>query len=81
MGLFSLPYQYVSPYFKKADEAGDKTPSRIDDRFPVVTKLTADVYAETKSLVFYPYNKSLDTAKHIYKVYGDERKQFSQGVL
>ncbi len=81
MGLLSGPYQFVSPYVRKADEVGDKTLSRIDEQFPVVTKPTADVYADTKSLVFYPYNKSLDTTKHIYKVYGDERKQFGPGVF
>ncbi len=66
MSMFSKPYQFVSPYVKKADEVGDRTLSRLDEQFPVVTKPTADVYADSKTLVFYPYTKGVDTTRHIY---------------
>jgi len=76
------PYEFVSPYVKKADDIGDKTLSRIDVRFPVVTKPTAEVYEDTKSLVLFPYRKSVESRDHIFHVYTDERKQIGgDGVV
>jgi len=69
------PYEFVSPYVKKADDIGDKTLSHIDQRFPVVTKPTAEVYADTKSLVMFPYRKGVEGKEHVIHVYSDERKQ------
>ncbi|CAK7211549.1 hypothetical protein SBRCBS47491_001162 [Sporothrix bragantina] len=76
------PYGYVSPYVKKADSLGDRTLDSIEQRFPVVRKPTAEVYQETKDLVFYPVRKGIEGRDHIYDVYSGERKQYpGEGVF
>ncbi|CAK7222355.1 hypothetical protein SCUCBS95973_004810 [Sporothrix curviconia] len=76
------PYGYVSPYVKKADSLGDRTLDSIDQRFPVVRKPTAEVYQETKDLVFYPVRKGIEGRDHIFSVYSGERKHYpGEGVF
>ena len=76
------PYGYVSPYVKKADSLGDKTLNNLDQRFPVVLKPTAEVYKETKDIVFYPVRKGIEGRDHVFEVYAGERKQSGgEGVL
>ncbi|EWY79983.1 hypothetical protein FOCG_17764 [Fusarium oxysporum f. sp. radicis-lycopersici 26381] len=41
---FAAPY--VSPYVQKVDSLGDNILDRIDERFPVVTKSTEEVYQD-----------------------------------
>lgn len=78
----SKPYGYVSPYVQKADSIGDKTLNTLDQRFPVVLKPTAEVYQETKDIVFYPVRKGIEGRDHVYEVYAGERKQAGgEGVL
>jgi hypothetical protein len=71
----SKPYQYVSPYVSRADELGNKTLSRLDERFPAVKKPTGELYAETKSLVCFPLNKATEGRDHVYNVYSSEVKK------
>ncbi|CAK7271212.1 hypothetical protein SEPCBS119000_004485 [Sporothrix epigloea] len=76
------PYAYVSPYVKKADSLGDRTLDTIDQRFPVVRKPTAEVYQDTKDLVFYPVRKGIEGRDHVFSVYSGERKQYpGEGVV
>lgn len=76
------PYGYVSPYVQKADSIGDQTLGKIDERFPVVKKPTADLYKETRELLFLPYNKGIEGRDHVYGVYSDEYKKNEQaGVV
>lgn len=71
----SKPYEYVSPYVKKADDLGDRTLDNIDQRFPVVRKPTAEVYKDTKDFVLYPMRKGIESRDHVVSVYNGERKQ------
>ena len=75
------PYQYVSPYVERADSIGDKTLDRIDARFPIVKKPTAELYNDTKSLIFFPYNKGIEGRDHVFQVYGAEAKKQEQAGL
>ncbi|VUC38151.1 unnamed protein product [Clonostachys rosea] len=81
LGLFARPYQYVSPYVAQADTFGDKTLDKIDERFPVVKKPTAELYNETKSLILFPYNKGLEGKDHVLEVYSSEFKKIEQKGL
>ncbi|KAH8661720.1 hypothetical protein BGZ61DRAFT_368715, partial [Ilyonectria robusta] len=67
--LFAKPIEYVSPYVQKADELGDKTLNRIDERFPIVKKPTSELYNETKGLILLPYTKGLEGKDHVLQVY------------
>ncbi|KAH7321226.1 perilipin MPL1-like protein [Stachybotrys elegans] len=75
------PYEYVSPYVQKADSLGDKTLNRIDAQFPVVKKPTSDIYNDTKTLIFLPYQKGLEGKDHVFKVYSNEVKKNDQQSL
>ncbi|KAJ6787443.1 hypothetical protein PWT90_03283 [Aphanocladium album] len=78
----SKPYQYVSPYVERADALGEQTLNRIDERFPIVKKPTAELYSDAKALVFLPYNKGLEGRDHVFSVYNTEaKKQAEKGYL
>lgn len=71
----SGPYQYFEPYFKKADDLGDKALAKVDEKFPVVKKPTKELYTEAKGLVFFPLNKGLEGKDHVLDVYSNEYKK------
>lgn len=72
---FAKPYQYVSPYIKKADDLGDKTLSKVDERFPVVMKPTNELYADTRNLVLLPYRVGIAGKDHVFSTYDSEKKK------
>lgn len=69
------PYQYVEPYVKKADDLGDKTLSKVDEKFPVVKKPTGELYADAKSLVFLPIRTAQSGKDHVLSTYNAECKK------
>jgi hypothetical protein len=69
------PYQYVSPYVKKADDLGDKALSKVDERIPVVKKPTGELYSEATDLVLFPYHKGIAGKDHLLSVYSSEYKK------
>lgn len=69
---FSKPYQYVSPYVKKADTLGDSTLQTLDTRFPAVKKPTGELYSEGKSLVFFPIKVGNDGKEYVFGTYSKE---------
>ncbi|KAB5582420.1 hypothetical protein GE09DRAFT_266878 [Coniochaeta sp. 2T2.1] len=73
--FLTKPYQYVSPYVKKADDLGAKTLSTIDSRFPVVKKPAADIYNDARDLVLYPYRTGLAGKDHVFETYDGECKK------
>lgn len=76
------PYQYVSPYVQKADAIGDQTLGKLDERFPVMKRATADLYNDTRSLLFLPYNKGLEGRDHVFGIYSNEcKKHEAQGLV
>ena len=81
MPYFSKPYEYIVPYLTHADSFGDKTLSRIDERFPVVRKPTNDIYKGTKGLILLPYHKGIEGRNHVFNVYSNEYKKNEQPGL
>jgi hypothetical protein len=76
---FSKPYEYVSPYVNRADSLGAQTLEKLDEQFPVVKKPTADLYNDTKHLIFLPLNKGLEGKDHVYQIYLEEYKKNERG--
>lgn len=72
---FSKPYQYVSPYVKKADDLGDKTLSAVDERFPVVKKPAGEIYQDARNLVLLPLRTGLAGKDHVLETYNGEVKK------
>lgn len=69
------PYQYVSPYVKKADDLGDKTLSKVDEKFPVVKKQTNEIYEDGRNLVLMPYRTAYAAKDHVFETYNGEVKK------
>ena len=66
VSMLAWPYQYVSPYVQRADSIGDRTLSKLDERFPAIRKPTGELYADAKGLVM---------QTHVADVYGQEYKK------
>jgi hypothetical protein len=76
------PYEYVSPYVKKADSLGDSTLSTIDDKFPVVKKPTGELYEGAQSIIFFPLKKGNEGKDHVLSTYqGEVKKVGGDGVM
>ncbi|KAK7756348.1 hypothetical protein SLS62_001574 [Diatrype stigma] len=71
---FSKPYEYVSPYVKKADSIGDQVLSKVDERLPILKKPTGELWSDGKSIVFFPVRKGTETKDHVFQVYNSEYK-------
>ncbi|RYP91203.1 hypothetical protein DL770_002680 [Monosporascus sp. CRB-9-2] len=78
----SKPYQYVSPYVKKADTIGDQVLSKVDERLPALKKPTGELWTEGKNLVFFPLRKGFETRDHVLRIYNSEYKNVgADGVV
>jgi len=78
----SKPYEYVSPYVKKADSIGDSTLSTIDSKFPYVKTPTGEIYENGKSIVFFPLKKGNETKDYVLGTYkGEVKKVGGEGLV
>lgn len=77
VSMLSRPYQYVSPYVQKADSIGDKTLSRIDERFPAVKKPTDEIYTDFREYVLQNHYAEtyLQLQHHIAELFEEEYKK------
>jgi len=75
VSILKTPYQYVSPYVKRADDIGDQTLSKVDERFPVVKKPTGELYADAKGIILLPYHKGVEGKEHVFRLYTAEHKK------
>jgi hypothetical protein len=76
------PYEYVSPYVKKADSIGDHTLSTLESKFPVVKKPTGELYDEGKAIVFFPLKKGTEGKDYVLSVWGGEKKKVGgEGIV
>lgn len=78
---FSKPYEYVSPYVKKADSIGDQVLSKVDERLPILKKPTDEIWTDGKSIVFFPVRKGTETKDHVFKIYNSEYKNIGGDSL
>jgi hypothetical protein len=76
------PYQYVSPYVKKADDFGAGALTKIDEKLPILKESTESIQAKGKQVAFYPVVKTRETTDHLFSVYNSEVKKVGgQGVV
>jgi hypothetical protein len=75
MPYFAKPYQYVSPYVKKADDLGDKTLSKVDEKFPIVKKPTEELYSDARSIIMFPLRIGQSGKEYVMNTYNSECKK------
>lgn len=71
----NMPYQYVSPYVKKADAMGDDALSKMDERIPVFKKSTDELLSDGKAIIFFPVRKGMETKGYVENIYNSEYKK------
>ncbi|KAK1836040.1 hypothetical protein QBC39DRAFT_410437 [Podospora conica] len=69
---FSWPLQLITPYAKKADDLGDKTLSRVDEKFPIVKKPTDELINDARSIASIPLRVGQTGKDHVLSTYGAE---------
>lgn len=69
---FSWPLQLITPYAKKADDLGDKTLSRVDEKFPIVKKPTDELISDARSMASLPLRVGQTGKEHVLSTYGAE---------
>ncbi|KAK3387530.1 hypothetical protein B0H63DRAFT_159256 [Podospora didyma] len=77
----SRPFQYIEPYVKKADDLGDKTLSKVDEKFPIVKKPTDELVSDAKTIAFFPIRIGQIGKDHVVSTYQTEFKKTGGGNL
>ncbi|KAK3344830.1 hypothetical protein B0H65DRAFT_573271 [Neurospora tetraspora] len=81
LGYLQGPYQYVSPYVQKADDLGDKTLSKLDEKFPIVKKPTDELVHDAQSIIQFPIRLGQSGKEHVLSTYNTElEKVGGQGL-
>lgn len=72
LSLFDKPYSYVVPYVERADEYGDQTLSKVEEKYPIVKKSSPELIDKAKQAVMAP-------VKHVEDIYGAMYEQTPAG--
>lgn len=65
----------MSPYVRKADQLGEQTLTRVDERVPALKKPTGELWTDGKDIFFFPYRKGVETKEHVFGLYNSEYKK------
>ena len=71
----SGPFEYVAPYVKKADDLGDKTLARVDEKFPIVKKSTEEIVNDARAIAMFPLKVGQTGKEHVFNTYESELKK------
>lgn len=72
---FKGPYSYVAPYVSKADELGDKSLSKIEERVPIVKSETKEIKQTAFKVAHWPFAVVGSGKDYLLSTYGDEYKK------
>ncbi len=72
---FKGPYSYVAPYVSKADELGDKSLSKIEEKVPIVKSETKEIQQTAKDVALWPLNTLGRGKDYVMTTYSDEYKK------
>ena len=67
LALLYKPLSYVTPYAQRVDEYGDKTLSRVEEKYPVVKKPSPELYQEVKKAAYAPVQHVTDVYTRAYQ--------------
>lgn len=69
------PYSYLAPYVSKADELGDKSLSKIEEKVPIVKSETQEIRQTAFDFALWPLETAGNTKDYVLKTYGQEYKK------
>ena len=69
---FRGPYSYFAPYVSKADELGDKSLSKIEERVPIVKSETEQIKNSAFGVLYWPLGKFDDGKKYAFSTYNSQ---------
>lgn len=75
LSYFKGPYSFFAPYVSKADELGDKSLSKIDERVPIVKSETKEIKATAIGIAHWPVEQLGCTRDYVFRTYGQEYKK------
>lgn len=79
---FRGPYSYVAPYVSKADELGDRSLSKIEEKVPIVKSETKEIKQTAFEFAYWPFDKLGSGKDYVLSRYGKEyRKCGGNGVI
>ena len=64
--LFDKPYKYVEPYVERADEYGDQTLAKVEQKYPIVKKTSPELLGEAKQALYAPVKRVEDIYGAMY---------------
>ena len=67
LALLYKPLSYVTPYAQRADEYGDETLSRVEEKYPVVKQPAPELYREAKRAAYAPVQHVTDVYSRVYQ--------------
>lgn len=78
---FKGPYSYLAPYVSKADELGDKSLSKIEEKVPIVKSETQEIKKTAVDLAYWPFDKLGSGKDYVLSKYGHEYRKSGGGVI
>jgi len=78
---FSWPLQLIIPYARKADDLGDKTLSRVDEKFPIVKTPTDELINGARSIYALPFRVGQTGKEHVMSTYGAQLNKIGEKGL
>ncbi|KAL2260033.1 hypothetical protein VTK26DRAFT_6102 [Humicola hyalothermophila] len=66
LSLLDKPYKYVVPYVERADEYGDQTLSKVEEKYPIVKKPSPELIGEAKQAIMVPVKRVEDIYGAMY---------------
>lgn len=73
--FFKGPYSWVAPYVSKADELGDKSLSKIEEKVPIVKSETKEIQQTAKDVALWPLNTLGKSKEYVLTTYSEEYKK------
>jgi hypothetical protein len=72
---FKGPFSYVAPYISKADELGDKSLSKIEEKVPIVKSETKEIKQTAFDFAYWPFEQLGSGKDYVLSTYGEEYKK------
>jgi hypothetical protein len=73
------PYEYVSPYLRKADSLADDGLRRVDAAFPAVKTPTAEIRGSIVDTVLLPVRVAAESKEYVFRTWDNQYRDIRKG--